>query len=185
MAKRIKINIGKEYPVKLLVKNLSIVALIGSTLFSSITMAEQKVGVVNVEVIFQQMPQAIATQQTLAIEFKDEQTRIEALRQSISKDIETLRNDAPTMSEVQIKEGETKINQARVEYEAMVKPFQEKVQRRSKSENDRLLIMLNKAIQAVAADEKFDLIVDRKSVVFVTPTYDISEKVLKKVSLIE
>ena len=55
MAKRININIGKEYPVKLLVKNLSIVALIGSTLFSSITMAEQKVGVVNVEAIFQQI----------------------------------------------------------------------------------------------------------------------------------
>jgi len=182
LVKHFKVNISKEYPLKQLVKNIFAAALLSSALLSSVVMAEQKVGVVNVEGIFQQMPQAIATQQTLAIEFKDEQASIEGLRQVIAADIEKLRKDAPTMSESQIKEGEAKINQARVEFEAKVKPFQEKVQARSKAENDRLLQMLNQAIQAVATEEKLDLIMDRKSVVFVSPTYDISEKVLKKVS---
>lgn len=171
--------------MKQLVKNIFAVALLGSALLSSVAMAEQKVGVVNVEGIFQQMPQAIATQATLSIEFKDEQAAIEAMRLVIAKDIEKLRKDAPTMSDAQIKEGEAKINQARIEFEAKVKPFQEKVQTRSKAENDRLLQLLNQAIQAVAADEKLDLVLDRKSVVFVSPIYDISEKVLKKVSQIK
>lgn len=168
--------------MKQLGKNIFAAALLSSALLSSAVMAAQKIGVVNVEGIFQQMPQAIATQQTLSIEFKDEQASIEAMRQAIAKDIEKLRKDAPTMSESQIKAGETKINQARVEFEAKVKPFQERVQARSKAENDRLLQMLNQAIQAVATDEKLDMIMDRKSVVYVSPTYDISEKVLKKVS---
>ena len=171
--------------MKQLVKNIFATAILGSALLSSAVMAEQKIGVVNVEGIFQQMPQAIATQQTLSIEFKDRQAEIEGMRQIIAKDIEKLRKDAPTMSESQIKEGEAKINQARVEFEAKVKPFQEEVQTRSKAENDRLLQLLNQAIQAVAKDEKLDMILDRKSVVFVGPTYDISEKVLKKVSLID
>ena len=66
-----------------------------------------------------------------------------------------------------------------------MKPFQEKVKSRSSAENDRLLQLINQAIQAVAAEEKFDLLLDRKSVVFVGPTYDISEKVLKKINQID
>ncbi len=171
--------------MKQLVKNIFAAALFGSALLSSAAMAEHKIGVVNVEGIFKQMPQAIATQQSLSIEFKDEQAAIEAMRLAIAQDIEKLRKDAPTLSEAQIKEGETKINQARVEFEAKVKPFQEKVQTRSKEENDRLLQMLNQAIQAVATEEKLDVILDGKSVIFVGPSLDISEKVLKKVSQIQ
>ena len=80
--------------MKQLVKNIFTTALLGSALLSSVAMAAQKVGVVNVEGIFQQMPQAIATQQTLSIEFKDRQAEIEAMRQVIAKDIEKLRKDA-------------------------------------------------------------------------------------------
>ncbi len=145
-------------------------------------MAEQKIGVVNVEGVFQKMPQAIASQQTLINEFKDEQAAIEAMRLDIANDIEKLRKDAATMSESQIKQGEAKINQARGEFEARAKPFQEKVQTRSRVENDRLLQILNQAIQTVASDEKLDMILDRKSTVFIDPKVDISEKVLKKVS---
>ncbi|WJG08527.1 OmpH family outer membrane protein [Aliiglaciecola sp. LCG003] len=168
--------------MKQLVKTLFATALLSSALLSSAAMAEQRIGVVNRDAIVQQMPQAIASSQSLQIEFKDEGTKVEALRQKMAADLEKLRKDAPTMSEAQIKAEQERLQAANTEYEAIAKPLQEKIQKRRQEENVKVVTLLNQAIQAVVTEEKLDLVLDRQAVVFATPQYDISEKVLKKVS---
>ena len=50
--------------MKQLAKNLITAAALSGAMFSSVAMAEQKIGVVNVEAVFQQMPQAAGIQQS-------------------------------------------------------------------------------------------------------------------------
>lgn len=168
--------------MKQLFKALFATALITSALISSVAQAQQKIGVINREAIIQQMPQAIASQQALQIEFKDEGAKIDAMRQQMAADLEKLRKDATTMSEAQIQAEQARLQAANTEYEALAKPLQEKLQQRRQEENVKVLNLLNQAIQAVIDEEGFELVLDRQAVVFATPAHDISEKVLKKVS---
>ena len=57
--------------MKTFTKSLVAGALISAVAFSSAALAEQKIGAVNVQGIFQSMPQAATIQQDLAAEFKD------------------------------------------------------------------------------------------------------------------
>ncbi|GAB5382063.1 MAG: OmpH family outer membrane protein [Aliiglaciecola sp.] len=168
--------------MKQLFKTLFATALITSALISSVAQAQQKIGVINREAIVQQMPQAIASQQALQIEFKDEGAKIDAMRQQMAADLEKLRKDAPTMSEAQIQAEQARLQGVNTEYEALAKPLQEKLQQRRQEENVKVLNLLNQAIQAVIDEEGLELVLDRQAVVFATPAHDISEKVLKKVS---
>lgn len=171
--------------MKKLVNNIFATALLGSALMSSAAMAEQRIGIVNVDAVFQQMPQTVSVQQSISIEFKDRQAEIERMRNDIGEQINKLRKDAPTMSETQIKSEEARINELRKQFEAKAKPVQEEYQARMKEENDKLIQLLQTSIQAVSTEEKFDMVLDRKMAVYVNPAYDISDKVLKKVSQIK
>lgn len=168
--------------MKQLFKALFATALITSALISSVAHAQQKIGVINREAIIQQMPQAIASQQALQIEFKDETARLEGLGQQLNADIEKLRKDATTMSEAQIKAEQERIQAASVQFDGLRGPFQEKLKQRRQEENVKVVTLLNQAIQAIIDEEGLDLVLDRQAVVFSAPQYDISEKVLKKVS---
>jgi outer membrane protein len=168
--------------LKQLFKALFATALISSAMISSVAYAEQKIGVINRQAIIQQMPQAIAMQQALQIELKDEGAKIDAMRQQMAADLEKLRKDAPTMSETQIKAEQERLQKKNAEYEAVAKPFQEKVKARQQEENIKVVQLLNTAIQQVIDEDKFDLVLDAQAVVYATPAHNISEKVLKKVS---
>lgn len=168
--------------MKQLFKALFATALISSAMISSVAYAEQKIGVINRQAIIQQMPQAIAMQQALQIELKDEGAKIDAMRQQMAADLEKLRKDAPTMSETQIKAEQERLQKKNAEYEAVAKPFQEKVKARQQEENIKVVQLLNTAIQQVIDEDKFDLVLDAQAVVYATPAHNISEKVLKKVS---
>ena len=70
--------------MKQLVKHIVAGAMLGSALVSTSVMAEQKIAVVDVQGIFQAMPQAAEIQNAIQVEFKD---RIEVLkkRKNLSK----------------------------------------------------------------------------------------------------
>lgn len=171
--------------MKQLVKTIFAGVILGSAMLSSAVMAEQKIGVVNVDSVFQSMPQTISTQQSINIEFKDRQAEIESMRANIAEQIQKFQKDTPTMSDAQKKAEEQRLMGLRKQFEDKAKPIQEEYQQRMKAENDKLIQMLQQAIQAVSAEENYDMIIDRKSAVYVNPALDISDKVLKKVSQIK
>lgn len=171
--------------MKQLFKTLFATALLSSAMISSVAYAEQKVAVINTQAIMQQMPQAIAVQQTLQIELKDEAAKVEALRTQLANDFQKLQKDAPTMSEAQIKAEQERLQQQNAAFEAVAKPFQEKAQKRQQEEQAKLITLMRQAIQEVSEEEKLDLVLNAQGVVFANPTLDISEKVLKKVSTMQ
>ena len=66
--------------MKQLVKHIVAGAMLGSALVSTSVMAEQKVAVVDVQGIFQAMPQAAEIQNAIQAEFKDQLEEVNQLQ---------------------------------------------------------------------------------------------------------
>jgi outer membrane protein len=170
--------------LKKFTKSLIAGALITTALASSAVFAEQKIGAVNVQGIFQAMPQAASIQETIAAQFKDKTEEVSRLEKDIKYYLEKNQRDAATMSPKEKTDLEDKIITLREEYTAKAQPLQQEIQARLKEEQNKLLGLIKQGIDAVAAKEKYDVILNANSVAFINPDNDISKSVLEQIAKI-
>lgn len=170
--------------MKKFTKSLIAGAMLTSAMVSSSVYAAQKIAVVNVQGIFQSMPQSAGIQEAIAAEFKDKTEEVSRLEKDIKYYLEKNQRDAATMSAKQKEELERNIIALRDEYTAKAQPLQEEIQKRFQEEQNKLLGLIKQGIDAVAANGKYDLILNANSVAYTTPENDISKLVLEQVSKI-
>lgn len=168
--------------MKKFTKSLITVALLTAAMTSSAVFAEQKIGAVNVQGIFQAMPQAASIQESIAAEFKDKTEEVSRLEKDIKYYLEKNQRDAATMSAKEKTELEDKIIALREEYTAKAQPLQKEIQARLQEEQNRLLGLIKQSIDAVASKEKYDVILNANSVAYINPDNDLSKLVLDQVS---
>ncbi|MFT2090477.1 OmpH family outer membrane protein [Paraglaciecola sp. 2405UD69-4] len=168
--------------MKKFTKSLVASALFATAVTSSAAFAEQKIGAVNVQGIFQNMPQAANIQEAIAVEFKDKTEEVSRLEKDIKYYLEKNQRDAATMSAKEKKELEEKIVGLRNEYASKAQPLQQEIQQRLQEEQNKLLGLIKQGVDAVAAKEKYDVILNANSVAFINPDHDISKLVLEQVS---
>ena len=154
-------------------------AMLGSAMFSTAAMAEQKIGVVNVQGIFQALPQAAEIQNAIQLEFKEQVDEVNLLQRDGQLYTEKLQRDAATMSEQ-----EKKILSVREQLSQKVQPLQQNIQRRQNEERNKLLALIKQAIDAVAAKEGYDIVLDAPAIVYADESHDMSQQVLDQVSKI-
>ncbi|WP_297822859.1 OmpH family outer membrane protein [uncultured Paraglaciecola sp.] len=165
-------------------KNLIAGALLTTAMASTSVFAEQKIGAVNVQGVFQAMPQAADIQETIAAQFKDKTEEVSRLEKDIKYYLEKNQRDAATMSEKEKTELEGKIIALREEYTAKAQPLQKEIQARLQEEQNKLLGLIKQGIDAVASKGKYDVILNSNSVAFINPDNDISQLVLEQVGKI-
>jgi|TARA_B110000908_G_C10117175_1_gene385900 outer membrane protein len=170
--------------LKKFTKNLIAGALLTTAIASSSVIAEQKIGAVNVQGVFQAMPQAASIQETIAAQFKDKTEEVSRLEKDIKYYLEKNQRDAATMSPKEKTELEGKIIALREEYTAKAQPLQQEIQKRLQEEQNKLLGLIKQGIDAVASKEKYDVILNSNSVAFINPDNDISKLVLEQVGKI-
>jgi outer membrane protein len=170
--------------LKKFTKSLIAGALLTTAMASSAVFAEQKIGAVNVQGIFQAMPQAASIQESISAEFKDKTEEVNRLEKDIKYYLEKNQRDAATMSAKEKTELEGKIIALREEYTAKAQPLQQEIQARLKEEQNKLLGLIKQGIDSVAAKEKYDVILNASSVAFINPDNDISKLVLDQIAKI-
>ena len=170
--------------MKKFTKSLIAGALLSTAMASSAVLAEQKIGVVNVQGVFQSMPQAASIQESIAAEFKDKTEEVSRLEKDIKYYLEKNQRDAATMSAKEKTELEGKIIALREEYTGKAQPLQQEIQKRLQEEQNKLLGLIKQGIDAVAAKEKYDIILNANSVAFINPDLDVSKLVLDQVAKI-
>ncbi|WP_293745997.1 OmpH family outer membrane protein [uncultured Paraglaciecola sp.] len=170
--------------MKKFTKSLIAGALLSTAMVSSAVLAEQKIGVVNVQGVFQSMPQAASIQATIAAEFKDKTEEVSRLEKDIKYYMEKNQRDAATMSAKEKTELEGKIIALRDEYTGKAQPLQQEIQKRLQEEQNKLLGLIKQGIDAVAAKEKYDVILNSNAVAFINPENEISKSVLEQVGKI-
>ncbi|MFT5676294.1 MAG: outer membrane protein [Paraglaciecola sp.] len=167
-------------------KNLISGAIMTTAIFSSVAMAaDQKVGAINVQGVFQAMPQAANIQQDIAAEFKDKTEEVSRLEKDIKYYLEKNQRDAATMSTKEKTELEQKILALREEYTSKAQPLQKEIQARLQEEQNKLLGLIKQSIDTVAAKEKYDVILNANAVAFIKEEHDISKLVLEQVSKVK
>ncbi|UAA39714.1 OmpH family outer membrane protein [Paraneptunicella aestuarii] len=147
--------------------------------------ADQKIGVVDVQGIFQALPQAVAIQQDITEEFKDQTEELKTLEGDLKFNMEKHKRDAATMSEKEMKTLEEKILKQRQEYAEKGQALQQKMQGRFGEERNKLMALIKQTIDAIAADEKYDIILNAGAVVYIDESQDLSRKVVERVSKIK
>ncbi|MCY7294316.1 OmpH family outer membrane protein [Alteromonas sp. a30] len=147
--------------------------------------AAEKIGVVDVQSIFQALPQAASIQQDIASEFKDKMEEIQRIEKDLQYYLEKKKRDTATMSEAEIKELDDKLRTLGDDYKAKAQPLREQMQGRAAEERNKILALIKQSVDTIAAEEKYDLILNAGAVAFIDDSKDLTQKVIDKVSKIK
>jgi outer membrane protein len=169
--------------LKKLLCALSVSALMVGATFGSIAQAaEQKIGVIHMQSIFQQLPQREVIQQQLQLEFSDRYDEVKKIQSKLIKLEEKRKRDGALMNDTQKTELIRKAEALQSDYQLKGKALQEDVRRRQGEEENKLLKQIRKAINEVAKADKYDVILQSGAVAYIDKKYDISAKIAAKVS---
>ena len=168
--------------MKKFAKHMVATVLLSSAALSAPVMAEQKIGIVDVQAIFQAMPQAAELQDIINEEFKVQIEEVQQLQRDVAFFTEQLQRESATMSEQQKTDLQEKIIGLREDYAAKGQPLQQNIQRRGTEERNKLLALIKQAIDKIAAAEDYDVILNAGSASFAKEDLDVSAQVLEQVN---
>lgn len=169
--------------MKKLLCALTVSALMTGTTFASLAQAaEQKIGVIHMQSIFQKLPQREVIQQQLQQEFSDRYDQVKKIQSKLLKLEEKRKRDGALMNDAQKTELVRSAEALQSEYKLKGKALQEDVRRRQGEEENKLLQKIRQAINEIAKAEKYDVILQSGAVAYIDKKFDISAKIAAKVS---
>ena len=157
-------------------KNILSVSLLFAACFSLAHAADFRVGVVNTERILRESVPAVKAEKKIEKEFAVRDEEIKKMVKQ-AKEIQTAleKNGAKADAEQRTKERE--LANLNVNLQRLQREFREDLNLRKNEELAQVLARADKAIQAIAEKEQFDLIL--QEAVYRNPQIDITEKVLQ------
>lgn len=155
-------------------KFLQMLLLVGCT---QALAADFRVGIVNTERILRESSSAVQAEKKIEKEFSGRNLEIKKLVKQV-KDIQILmEKESLTLSDAKKRDKERELANLNMNLQRMQRGFSEDLNLRKNEEMSIVLEHANKAIQALAEKEKYDLIL--QEAVYRNPKIDITEKVLK------
>ncbi|MCG9714484.1 OmpH family outer membrane protein [Shewanella insulae] len=142
----------------------------------------EKIAVVDMQAVFEQLPQREEVSKTLKTEFGDRVAGVQKMQEELRGMLEKQQRDAALMSETQKTEMLRKMESLKAELQLKGKALDEDMRRRNGEEQNKLLVKVQKAISAIAEKEQYDVVLQRGAVIYVKPASDISSKVVEALS---
>lgn len=138
--------------------------------------ADFRVGVVDTERVLRESAPAIKAEKKIEKEFSARDGEIKSLIKE-AKDIQSaLEKDSPKLSDADRRNKERELTGLNVNIQRMQREFREDLNLRKNEELAAVLDKANKAIQQIAATDKYDLIL--QEAVYRNPKIDITDKVI-------
>lgn len=139
--------------------------------------ADFKVGVVDTERVLRESAPAIKAEKKIEKEFSGRDQEIKKMAKQ-AKELQTvLEKEAAMLSDANHRNKERELTALNVNLQRMQREFREDLNLRKNEELAIVLEQANKAIQAIAEAEKYDLIL--QEAVYRNPKIDITDKVIK------
>ena len=160
------------------------VMLAALTMGTSMSALAHKVGIVDMQTIFGQIPQTAQIEKTLNSEFADRRQAVEKLQSDIRFETEKFQRESTTMSEEQKTQLRTKIQGMQKELVEKGRPLEQEMQRRQQQELAKVQQIIVGAIQEVAKSGDFDEVKVKDGTIYFNPSEvtDLSQQVIDKVS---
>ncbi|VFP82957.1 OmpH family outer membrane protein [Candidatus Erwinia haradaeae] len=143
--------------------------------------ASNKIAVVNVVDIFQQLPEFVTVTQKLENEFRARTSTLQNMERDLQMQIQNLQRDRLTMKESEQLRVEKDVLKQREEFNTKARVFEQDNRRRQIEERNKILHKIQNAVQKVANLQGYDLVIDQSAVAYCTPSKDITADVLKQV----
>ncbi|OGS98010.1 MAG: hypothetical protein A3F73_04920 [Gallionellales bacterium RIFCSPLOWO2_12_FULL_59_22] len=139
--------------------------------------ADFRVGVVDTERILRESVPAMKAEKKIEKEFSGRDQEIKSMIKQ-SKELQTLlEKDGSKLPDADHRNKERELTAMNVNLQRMQREFREDLNLRKNEELAIVLEQANKAIQAIAEEEKFDLIL--QEAVYRNPRIDITDRVIK------
>jgi outer membrane protein len=139
--------------------------------------ADFKVGVVDTERVLRESAPAVKAEKKIEKEFSGRDQEIKKLMKQAKELQALLEKDGGALSDADHRNKERELIALNVNLQRMQREFREDLNLRKNEELAIVLEQANKAIQAIAETEKYDLIL--QEVVYRNPKIDITDKVTK------
>lgn len=155
-------------------------AVAASVLAAAPASAETKIGVIRTPVILQNAPQIKAADAKMKSEFEKREKDLDAERSKLQDDIQKFQRDADSMSPQQRTNAQNDLNTRKTNFDLKQRQFSEDAQGRNQELRRDVLEQVNKAIEAVAKEQGFDLVLQDPA--YAAPAIDVTDQVLKKLA---
>ena len=147
---------------------------------SAVSAEAVKIGYVNTQRIFREAPTAVTAAKRIETEFSRRDQELQSMAKQLQGLQENLEKNALTLSESDRRTKERELNDLSREFQRKQREFREDLNLRQNEENAAIIEKANQAIQQLAENENYDLIV--QDVVWANPRLDITDKVIKVLS---
>ncbi|MDU6924918.1 molecular chaperone Skp [Franconibacter helveticus 513] len=162
-------------------KKWLIAAGLGLTMAAS-AQAADKVAVVNMGSLFQQVAQKTGVSKTLENEFKGRASELQRMETDLQSKMQRLQRDGSTMKASDRSKLEKDVMSGRQDFSSKAQQFEQDRARRSNEERGKLVTRIQSAVKSVAADQDIDLVLDANTVAYAgSDVKDITADVLKQV----
>jgi outer membrane protein len=168
----------KEQMMKTTIKACVLAVLLGT---GAAQAGDFKVGVVDTERVLRESAPATKAEKKIEKEFSGRDQEIKKMMKQ-AKDLQaTLEKEGGTLSDANHRNKERELTGLNVNLQRMQREFREDLNLRKNEELAIVLEQANKAIQAIAEAEKYDLIL--QEAVYRSPKIDITDKVIKYLAI--
>jgi outer membrane protein len=137
-----------------------------------------KIGFVNGERLLREAAPAKRAQAKLEKEFAGRQADLQKLEKQVQTLQQSVDRDGATMSEADRRNKERDLANMTRDLQRGQREYREDLNLRKNEELASMQERANRVIQQIAADEKFDLII-QEPVIFASPKIDITERIIK------
>ncbi len=165
-----------------LVKTGIAAAMLSTAMFANAAEAQQKIGVINVQQVFQSLPQARDLETQVQNEFKAQIDAINKIETQMRELSEKAQRDASIMSAGERVSAEREMEMLETTRQLKVKALREDMGRRSNELRDQLLMDIMRNTQSVATENSYDLVLQRSALAYATEASDLTDDVIKKMT---
>ncbi|XBS68976.1 molecular chaperone Skp [Acerihabitans sp. KWT182] len=148
---------------------------------SASVQAADKIAVVNIASIFQQLPQRATVAAQLENEFKGRAADLQAQEKDLQTKMQRLQRDGSTMKASDRNRMEKDLMAQREDFSAKAQAFEQDNRRRQAEERNKILSRIQDAVKAVASKQGYDIVIDTNAVAYAGASQDITADVLKQV----
>jgi outer membrane protein len=144
---------------------------------TNVSRQELKIGFVNTDRVFKEAAPALRSQKKLQDEFAPRDREIKAVNAQATEVKAKLEKDGLTMAESEKRALESELARLSREIQRLQREFREELNLRKQEELKVILRIANEEIDKIAAEEKYDLIL--QEAVYRSDRLDITDKVIK------
>ncbi|MGO2010900.1 MAG: OmpH family outer membrane protein [Pseudoalteromonas sp.] len=165
-------------------KSTAIAILATLMMGTSVNAFAHKVGIVDMQAIYKEIPQMAKIEQSLQSEFAERRQELEKLQGDIRFEAEKFKRESTTLSQAQKDVLRDKIQDMQKNLAEKGRPLEQEIKARQNQELAKVQGLIIKAIEEVGKSGDFDEVKVKDATIYFNPkeVTDLSSKVVDKVS---